>query len=52
MEYVVCDLLEPLGERFINKFDLVLDKGTLDAMLPEDSIGSVTKIKESYFPNI
>ena len=34
MEYLVCDLLEPIEERFWSKFDIVLDKGTLDAMLP------------------
>lgn len=36
MEYTVCDLLKELEEPYINKFDVVLDKGTLDAMLPED----------------
>lgn len=34
MEYQVCDLLQNLPQKYYKKFDIVLDKGTLDAMLP------------------
>lgn len=34
MEYAVCDLLVPLEKQYCGVFDVVLDKGTLDAMLP------------------
>ena len=36
LKYQVCDLLKPIAEDLEGKFDLVLDKGTLDAILPED----------------
>jgi len=34
--YEVCDLLQPVGAEHQNKFNVIVDKGTLDAMLPED----------------
>lgn len=34
MEYIVCDLFEQLEVGLTDKFEVVLDKGTLDAMLP------------------
>lgn len=52
MDYVVCDLYQPLSEEYIGKFNVVVDKGTLDAMLPEDTEANVSKIKECYFRNV
>jgi hypothetical protein len=34
LEYYVCDFLKELDQKFINKFDILFDKGTLDAILP------------------
>lgn len=52
MGYEVCDLLEELDGKFVGGFQVVLDKGTLDAMLPEDNVGNVGRIKDGYFNNI
>ncbi len=35
-KYEVCDMFEPLAEKYQSKFNIILDKGTLDAILPED----------------
>lgn len=43
--YEVCDMFESLSEKYWGKFDVVLDKGTLDAILPEDIPYEVSKIK-------
>lgn len=36
LEYRVCDLLKEISSDFLGKFEVVIDKGTLDAILPED----------------
>jgi hypothetical protein len=52
LKYEVCDLLKPVGEEWCGRFDLVLDKGTLDAILPEDRADNIQEIKEVYFGNV
>jgi hypothetical protein len=38
-KYEVCDMfVDKMNEKYVNKFNMVLDKGTLDAILPEDKI--------------
>jgi hypothetical protein len=34
MTYQVCDFLKPIPAELARKYDVVLDKGTLDAILP------------------
>jgi hypothetical protein len=34
LTYGVCDMLKPLKEELGNHFDIAIDKGTLDAILP------------------
>lgn len=34
LSYSVCDLLLPLKVELEDKYEVILDKGTLDAMLP------------------
>ena len=41
MQYVVCNLLQKMPEQFIKNFDIILDKGTLDALLPEDKHNTI-----------
>jgi len=36
IRYEVCDMLAPLPNTLVGQFDIVVDKGTLDAILPED----------------
>ena len=51
-KYEVCDMFEPLAQKYHNAFNLVLDKGTLDAILPEDAHEEITKIKQVFFKNV
>ena len=51
-KYEVCDMFEPLQEKYQQAFNIVLDKGTLDAILPEDSEEEITKIKKIFFQNV
>jgi hypothetical protein len=34
LSYQVCDMMQPIAEGLIEKYDVVIDKGTLDAILP------------------
>lgn len=34
LHYQVCDMLQPLSPELHGKYDVILDKGTLDAILP------------------
>ena len=52
MKYLVCDVLKKMPEEYLNNFDVVLDKGTLDALLPEDKEDQIEMIKEKYFGNM
>lgn len=36
LKYEVGDLLKPIPQEMAGKYDIVIDKGTLDAILPED----------------
>jgi hypothetical protein len=33
--------LKPIPEELCNRFEIVLDKGTLDAILPEDRVANI-----------
>lgn len=50
--YEVCDMFQPLSEKYERRFDVVLDKGTLDAILPEDVPQQVNRIKQVFFSNV
>ena len=52
VSYEVADLLKPVSKDLVSKFDLVVDKGTLDAMLPEDNEEGAKSVKEGYFRNV
>lgn len=44
LTYKVCDMLQPLPQGLLGKYDLVVDKGTLDAILPEGSEQNMSEI--------
>lgn len=52
IDYQVVDLLKELPEEFMNRFHVVLDKGTLDALLPEQQHDTIDTVKQVYFENI
>jgi hypothetical protein len=52
LTYEVCDVLQPIKEQLIGQYDIVIDKGTLDAILPEDKPEDIKEIEEIYFQNI
>ena len=35
LSYSICDLLKPVKTELEGRYEVILDKGTLDAMLPE-----------------
>jgi hypothetical protein len=51
-KYEVCDMFEPLHQKYRHSFNIVLDKGTLDAILPEDVQEEISKIKNVFFQNV
>jgi hypothetical protein len=51
-KYEVCDMFEPIQEKYQQAFNIVLDKGTLDAILPEDDEEEINKIKKAFFQNV
>ena len=51
LTYKVCDMLKPLPQELMGKYDVVVDKGTLDAILPEGSEQSMSEIEAVYFKN-
>ena len=52
VSYEVVDLLKPVPEEVRGRFELVVDKGTLDAILPEDKPDNIASVKENYFCNL
>ena len=49
LKYEVADLLKPIPQEMVGKYDIVIDKGTLDAILPEDKPDNIKEIQEVYF---
>ncbi len=52
LTYQVCDMLQPVGAELSGRYDVVVDKGTLDAILPEGSEENMGEIETVYFGNI
>lgn len=52
LTYQVCDMLKPLPQELLGNYDVVVDKGTLDAILPEDNEQNMGEIEAVYFRNI
>lgn len=52
LRYEVGDLLKLIPQEMTGRYDIVIDKGTLDAILPEDKPDNIKEIQEVYFENI
>lgn len=52
LKYEVADVFELSKSYKQGQFDVVLDKGTLDAVFPEETAEIITRLKEKFLPGV
>lgn len=50
LKYEVADVFELAKTYKQGQFDVIIDKGTLDAIFPEETTGNIAQLKGQIFP--
>jgi len=52
LKYEVADVFELAKTYKQGQFDVIIDKGTLDAIFPEETTGNIAQLRDKFFPGV